>query len=312
MRVVTFGEIMLRLSPPANTRFSQAQSYDAHYGGSESNVAAALAQFGVDARFVTRLPDNDISDGAVAGLRALGVDTSEIARGGERVGVYYLERGAGQRPSRVIYDRKNSAIATASRDNFDWKRIIGGADWFHFSGITPALGENVAEIALDAVTCAKRCGATVSCDLNYRTALWSIGDARRVMARFAPHIDIMIANETQLRDVFGDDAHFPIAATTVRGGSSADENDFAGELRIGGTVYRSRGYRLSIVDRIGGGDAFAAGLIYAQLNGYAPQDAVEFAAAAGALKHTIDGDVLLANVSEVEAVVDGGDGRVDR
>ncbi|MCL1941301.1 MAG: sugar kinase [Synergistaceae bacterium] len=340
-RVITFGEIMLRLAPEGYYRFVQAESFGATYGGGEANVAVSLANFGVDASFVTKLPAHDIGQAAVNYLRRFGVDTSNIARGGDRVGIYFLEKGASQRASKVIYDRAASAIAEASPEDFDWKKIFEGADWFHFTGITPALGGNVPEICAEACKTAKAAGLTVSCDLNYRKNLWSREKAGQVMAGLMEHVDVCIANEEDAGDVFGIKAEgtdvtggkishegyksvakqlagrfgFSRLAITLRESVSANDNNWAAMLYEckGGEYHFSKKYAVHIVDRVGGGDSFGAGLIYGALNGMPAQEALEFAVAASALKHSIEGDFNQVSLSEVKKLA-GGDasGRVQR
>lgn len=333
MKVITFGEIMLRLSPENYLRFVQADKYGATFGGAEANVAVELSNFGVDAAFVTKLPAHEIGQAAVNSLRKFGVDTSKIVRGGDRVGVYYCEKGASQRPSKVIYDRAGSSFVTAAAAEFDWDKIFEGADWFHFTGITPALSDSVAAICLQAVQAAKQKNITVSCDLNYRQKLWSKEKAGRVMEELLRYTDVCVSNEGQAWDLYGirsdkATAHerlaevaarlqerfsFDSVALTLRDSKSASDNDWSGMLYIGGKPYFSRKYEMHIVDRVGGGDGFGGGLIYALLNGYAPQKAIEFAVAAGCLKHSIEGDYNLVSVQEVETLA-GGDasGRVQR
>lgn len=339
LKVVTFGEIMLRLAPDGYSRFVQAESFGATYGGGEANVAVSLANFGLDAAFVTRLPSHDIGQAAVNSLRRFGVDVSGIARGGDRVGIYFLEKGASQRPSKVIYDRAGSSIATASLGDFDWAKMFDGAYWFHFTGITPALGDNVAEICAEAAKAAKAASLTVSCDLNYRKNLWSREKAGKVMAGLMEHVDVCIANEEDAGDVFGIRAEntdvtggkisregyadvakrlserfgFKKVAITLRESVSANDNNWAAMLYTNGETYFSKKYPVHIVDRVGGGDSFGAGLIYASLKGMPPQQALEFAVAASALKHSIEGDFNHASVAEVEKLAGGdGSGRVQR
>lgn len=339
MRVVTFGEIMLRLTPPLYNRFSQAETMMATYGGGEANVAIALSNFGIDTEYVTKLPKHQMGQNAVNELRRYGVETKHIARGGERIGIYFLEKGASQRASKVIYDRAHSSIATASRDDFDWEEIFKDADWFHFTGITPALGENVVEITLDAVKEAKKQGVYVSCDLNYRNNLWSKEDANKTMSMLAEYIDLVIANEEDAFDTFGikakeydvtsgelnteayidvakqmvDKFGFKVVATTLRESISANDNNWSAMLYKDGEAHFSKVYPVHIVDRVGGGDSFGSGLIYALLNDYSNQDAVEFAVAASALKHTIEGDFNRVDVDEVTKLAQGdGSGRVQR
>ncbi len=338
-RIVTFGEIMLRLAPEGYLRFFQNDTMQATFGGGEANVAVSLANYGMDASFVTKLPSHAIGQGAVNSLRALGVDTKDIVRGGERVGIYYLEKGASQRGSVCIYDRAYSAIQLAKREDFDWDKIFEGADWFHFTGITPALGENLVEICLDACKAAKAKGVKISCDLNYRGKLWTRDQAREAMTKLCKYVDVCISNEEDAKDVFGIEAEntdiyggkldkegyksvakqlmdtfgFEKVAITLRSSISANDNDWAGMLYDGENYCFSKEYHLHIVDRVGGGDSFGGGLIYALLNGKTTQEAVEFAVAASALKHSIEGDYNRVTVSEVEKLA-GGDasGRVQR
>ena len=338
-RIVTFGEIMLRLAPEGYLRFFQNDRMQATFGGGEANVAVSLANYGMDASFVTKLPAHAIGQGAVNSLRALGVDTRDIVRGGDRVGIYYLEKGASQRGSVCIYDRAYSAIQLASRDDFDWDKIFEGADWFHFTGITPALGENLVEICLDACKAAKAKGVKISCDLNYRGKLWTRQQAREAMTKLCEYVDVCISNEEDAKDVFGIEAEntdiyggkldkegyksvakqlmdtfgFEKVAITLRSSISASDNDWAGMLYDGESYCFSKEYHLHIVDRVGGGDSFGGGLIYSLLSGKDSQSAIEFAVAASALKHSIEGDYNRVTVAEVEKLA-GGDasGRVQR
>lgn len=330
---------MLRLAPEGYYRFVQAEKYGATFGGGEANVAVSLANFGVDAVFVSKVPKHEIGQACVNSLRRFGVDTDEILRGGDRLGIYYLEKGASQRPSKVIYDRAGSSISQAAKDEFDWDDILEGADWFHFTGITPALGDNVAEICLEAVKAARAKGITVSCDLNYRNKLWSKEKAGEVMGELCKYVDVCIANEQDADDVFGIKARntdvtsgkvdhegykdvalqlkerfgFKKVAITLRGSISANDNDWAGMLYDGSDFYFSRTYPVHIVDRVGGGDSFGGGLIYACLNDYSGQDTINFAVAASCLKHSIEGDYNMVTVDEVKKLA-GGDasGRVQR
>ncbi len=338
-RVVTFGELMLRLAPEGYSRFQQADRYQATYGGGEANVAVSLSQFGLDAAFVSKLPTHDIGQAGVNALQRYGVNTGCIVRGGGRVGIYYLEKGASQRPSKVIYDRSGSAIAEAAPEDFDWDAILAGASWFHFTGITPALGDNVATICLEACQAARRLGITVSCDLNYRKNLWSREKAGAVMTSFMPYVDICIANEEDAADVFGIRAantdvtagqisregyqdvarrlaerfDFREVAITLRTSLSASENKWAAMLYDGDAFYFSKEYHIRIVDRVGGGDSFGAGLIYASLTGAGPQERLEFAVAASCLKHTVEGDFNLVSAEEISHLAQGdGSGRVQR
>lgn len=338
-QVVTFGEIMLRLAPEGYLRFVQAEELGATFGGGEANVAVSLCNFNIDAAFVTKLPGHEIGQAAVNSLRRYGVDTSLITRGGERVGIYYLEKGASQRPSKVIYDRAGSAIAKAAQEDFDWDSIFDGCKWFHFTGITPALGQNVADICLTACKKAKEKGVTVSCDLNFRKNLWSSEQAGKTMGALMEYVDVCIANEEDADKVFGikadgtdvdggklnhegyksvakqltDRFHLKAAAITLRTSHSANDNDWAAMLYDGKDYHFSKSYAVHIVDRVGGGDSFGAGLIYAMLQGYSSQDTIEFATAASCLKHSIETDFNHVTVSEVQALVSGGgSGRVQR
>lgn len=338
-RVITFGEIMLRLAPDGYSRFVQADSFAATYGGGEANVAVSLANFGIDAAYVTKLPVHEIGQAALNSLRKYGVDTSHIVRGGDRVGIYFLEKGASQRPSKVIYDRANSSIAAAVETDFDWDVIFEGADWFHFTGITPALGENAVRICLSACKAARAKGITVSCDLNYRGKLWTKEKAGYVMGQLCEYIDVCIANEEDAGDVFGITASdtdvtggkvshegymdvarklaerfgFKKVAITLRGSISANDNRWAAMLYEDGRYFFSKEYLMHIVDRVGGGDSFGGGLIYACLNGFCSQEIIEFAAAASCLKHSVEGDFNLVSADEVLKLA-GGDssGRVQR
>lgn len=338
-KVVCFGEIMLRLAPPGYERFVQAKSFDVVYGGGEANVSVSLANYGMDAAFVTRLPENPIAQAAINELRRYGVDTSMITLGGERVGIYYIEKGASQRASKVVYDRAHSSISTAKVGDFDWNKIFEGAEWFHFTGITPALGDNVAEVTLEACKIAKEKGLTVSCDLNFRKNLWTSAKAGQVMGGLMQYVDVCIANEEDAEKVFGIKAAetditggklshegyktvaeelkkkfgFKKVAITLRGSISASDNNWAAMLYDGTDFFFSKSYPIHIVDRVGGGDSFGGGLIYALMNGYSSQDVIEFAVAASCLKHSIEGDFNHATLSEVKALMGGdGSGRVQR
>lgn len=330
---------MLRLAPEGYYRFVQAETYGATYGGGEANVAVSLANFGMDAAFVTKLPSHEIGQAGVNSLRKYGVDTSMITRGGSRVGIYFLEKGASQRPSKVIYDRAGSSIAEAATADFDWDTIFEGADWFHFTGITPALNDNVAEICREACRKAKEKGITISCDLNYRNKLWSKEKAGEVMGELCRYVDVCIANEEDAGDVFGikaantdvttgkvnhegyqavakqlaDRFGFSRVAITLRESVSANDNNWAAMLYDGTEYYFSKKYPMHIVDRVGGGDSFGGGLIYACLQEMEPQQVIEFAVAASCLKHSIEGDFNMVSVDEVMKLA-GGDasGRVQR
>ncbi len=338
-RIVTFGEIMLRLAPNGYYRFFQNDQMQATFGGGEANVAVSLANYGMDSVYVTKLPKHAIGQAAVDSLRAFGVDTSKIVRGGERVGIYFLEKGASQRGSVCIYDRAYSAIQQAQATDFDWDYIFDGADWFHFTGITPALGANVVEICKQACIAAKAKGVKISCDLNYRGKLWTREEARAAMTELCQYVDVCISNEEDAKDVFGIEAedtdiyggklnhegyksvakqladkfNFEKVAITLRTSISASDNDWAGMLYDGENYCFSKTYHLRIVDRVGGGDSFGGGLIYALLSGKDTQETIEFAVAASALKHSIEGDYNRVSVSEVEKLAGGDDsGRVQR
>ena len=339
MKVITFGELMLRLAPEGYYRFVQAEKFGATYGGGEANVAVSLANYGLDVAFVSKIVKNPIGDAAVNSLRRFGVDTSLITRGGERMGIYFLEKGASQRPSKVVYDRAHSSISEATQEDFDWNKIFDGVDWFHFTGITPALGKNVAEICLSALKEAKKRNITVSCDLNYRKKLWSKQEANETMSELAKYVDVVIANEEDAADVFDihasssdvtkgelnrdgyievakkltDKFGFKKVAITLRESISANDNKWSGMLYVGGEAYFSKKYDVHIVDRVGGGDSFGGGLIYSLLNNFEPQKAIEFAVGASCLKHTIEGDYNLVSVDEVLSLIGGNaSGRVQR
>ena len=339
MKVVTFGEIMLRLAPEGYLRFTQADRFGVVYGGGEANVAVSLANFGVESQFVSRLPKHEIGQAALNSLRRYGVDTSHIVRGGERLGIYYLEKGASQRPSKVIYDRAGSAFAASSAENYDWNEIFRGTDWFHFTGITPALGGNIASVCLTAAREARKRGITVSCDLNYRKKLWSKEEACRTMSEICSYVDVCIANEEDADDVFGIHAAstdvqkgildregyvsvadqlgkrfgFKVVAITLRESISASDNVWSAMLYADEKAYFSRKYPIRIVDRVGGGDSFGAGLIYAMLCGWNEQKIIEFAVAASCLKQTVEGDYNMVSADEVLSLAEGNaSGRVQR
>lgn len=337
-KVVTMGEIMLRLSPPDKLRFSQAQSLDVIYGGGEANVAVSLANYGMDAHFVSKLPENEIAQCAVNHLRNYGVNTDYITRGGDRIGIYFLEHGASMRPSKVVYDRANSAIAEATVEDFDFDTIFEGADWFHFSGITPALGGQAAYVTEEALKAAKRHGVTVSVDLNYRKKLWTPDEAKEVMTNLMQYVDVCIGNEEDAEKVLGfkpgetdvtsgeleldgyksifkqmqEQFGFKYVVTTLRESFSASDNGWSALIYNGEEFYQSKRYDIRIVDRVGGGDSFAGGLIYGLLTGDF-KHALEFAVGASAMKHTIFGDANLVTVDEVETLIQGdASGRVQR
>ena len=338
-RIITFGEIMMRLNPAGYLRFVQAEGFDATYAGGEANVAVSLANYGMDAAYVTKVPKHEIGQCAVNALRKFGVDTKYMVRGGDRLGIYFVEKGASQRASKVIYDRAHSAISQATAADFDWDAIFEGADWFHWTGITPALGGELPAICLEACKAAKAKGVKISCDLNYRKKLWTTAEANKVMSELMPYVDVCIANEEDAKDVFGIEAtgtdinagklnhegYISVAqqiidrfgcekvAITLRSSISANDNDWAAMLYTEGKAYFSPSYRIHIVDRVGGGDSFGGGLIYATLTGKEPQDAINFAVAASCLKHTIEYDFNLMSVAEVESLAAGNaTGRVQR
>lgn len=338
-KIVTMGEIMLRLSTPGHSRFVCTDSFDAVYGGGEANVAVSCANYGHDAIFVTKLPENELGQAAVNSLRRYGVNTEYIARGGERIGIYFLESGSAMRPSKVIYDRAYSAISEADASDFDFDAIMKGADWFHWSGITPAISDKAAELTRLACEAAKRHGVTVSVDLNFRKKLWTSQKARSVMRPLMKYVDVCIGNEEDAElclgfkpdsDVVGgktdadgyksifkamaDEFGFRYVATTLRESFSASHNGWKAMIYDGREFYESKRYDiLPIVDRVGGGDSFSAGLIHGLLTMGNQSDALEFAVAASALKHTIEGDFNMVSVHEVEALAKGdASGRVQR
>ncbi len=338
-KIVTLGEIMLRLSTPGYERFVQADSFDVCYGGGEANVAVSLAGFGHDVSYVTKLPENEIGESALQALRREGVDCSFIARGGERLGIYFLETGASVRPSKVVYDRAHSAIAEASPSDFDFDAIFEGADWFHFTGITPAISDAATEVTRAALKAAKRHGLTVSCDLNYRKKLWSSEKAKSVMTDLMQYVDVCIGNEEDAQKVLGfvpgdtdvtkgklelagyeamframqEKFGFRYVVSSLRESFSASDNAWSAAIWDGKEFYHSKTYKLHIVDRVGGGDSFAAGLICGLAEGKSAAEALEFAVAASALKHTIPGDFNHVTRGEVLALAGGdGSGRVQR
>ncbi len=338
-KIVTFGEIMLRLSTPGNSRFVQADSFDAGYGGGEANVAVRLANYGHEASFLTKLPTHEIGQAAVNSLRRFGVDTSSIARGGDRVGIYFLETGAAMRPSKVVYDRAHSAIAEADPDDFHFAKAMEGADWFHWTCITPAISDKAARLVLLACKEAKRQWLTVSVDLNFRKKLWTKEKAQSVMIPLMDYVDVCIGNEEdaelclgfrpdsdveagqtdaagyktifrQMQQKFG----FKYVVSSLRESYSASHNGWKGLIYDGSEFYQSKHYDISpIVDRVGGGDSFAAGIIHGLLTKSTAAEALEFAVAASALKHTLPGDFNMVSAAEVEARAGGeGSGRVQR
>lgn len=339
LKVVTLGEIMLRLSTPGFKRFVQAESFDVTYGGGEANVCAALCNYGLHGTFVTRVPDNPLGQSAINHLRRYGVDTQYVVRGGERLGIYFLETGASMRASQVLYDRAGAAIADADISEFDFDKILEGASWFHTTGITPALSDKAAALTEAALKAAKAKGITTSIDLNYRKKLWSREKAREVMTRLCQYVDVCIGNEEdadttlgfkakdtdvtkgelnlegfkdvfkQMKEKFG----FKYIASSLRESHSASDNGWSALVYNGTDFYHSKRYEVRIVDRVGSGDSFASGLIYGLVTGMAMKEAAEFAVAASALKHTIPGDLNHATLSEVKGLMKGdASGRVQR
>lgn len=340
-RIVTFGEIMLRLKPPAFERFFQSPVLEATFGGGEANVAVSLAQFGMESSFMTVLPSNDIGNACIGELRRFGVDTSSIVRDDGRMGIYFLETGSNQRASKVIYDRANASIAIAKPGSIDWKSVFDGATWFHITGITPALSQSAADLSFEAVKAAKAMGVKVSCDLNFRKNLWKYGKtAPEVMCELMKYVDFAIANEEDCQKSLGVkietnvekgeldmDTYKKLAekvmsdypslggiAITLRESKSADTNGWSACLHDGKNFYHSKKYMITdIVDRVGGGDSFSAGIIYGLLNYENREDSLNFAVAASCLKHTISGDFNRVSVKEVTALMGGdGSGRVQR
>ena len=339
--VVCFGEVMMRLCPPGYLRLSQTDKLEMTFGGAECNVSVSLANYGMKARYVTRLPENPLTDAFLYQMRGFGVDVDYVVKGGDRFGIYFVEKGASMRPSKVIYDRKYSSISTAQVGDIDWDKVFEGATWFHWTGITPALSDSAAALTLEACKAAKAKGITISCDLNYRKNLWSREKAKEVMTELVKYVDVMIANEEDSKDEFGiaaegtdietgklseagyRDLAKKLSATfgakkvafTLRESFSANDNNWSALLYDAATdsAVRSRQYAIHIVDRVGGGDSFGGGLIYALSNGYSDEDAINFAAAASALKHTIEGDFNRVSLDEVKKLMNGSaSGRVQR
>lgn len=339
-KMVGFGDFLLRLNPEGYLRFSQADRMQTYFTGAEANVCVSLSCMGVETEFVTRVPNNDIAQAGLGQLSKYRVRLDHVALGGERLGLFYVEKGASQRPSKVIYDRKYSSICTAAPDDFCWPEILKDAAWLHITGITPALGGNLPCICLEALQTAKKMGVTVSCDLNYRKKLWSPEAAGAVMRQLLPYVDVLIANEEDCAQVLGISAsdtdidagklsragyiavarqvcqelpNLKAVGITLRGSISASDNDWAAMLYQDGNGYFSRQYHMHIVDRVGGGDSFAAGLIYAKMHNLDAQAAIEFAAAASCLKHSIEMDYNLSTAEEIWALAKGnGSGRVQR
>ena len=338
-KIVTMGEIMLRLSTPGNSRFVQSDSFDVNYGGGEANVAVSLQNCGDEAFFVSKLPLHEMGQAAINSLRRFGVHTDYIARGGNRMGVYFLETGSSLRPSKVIYDRSHSSFSETTPEEFDFDTIFAGADWFHWSGITPALSKNAADCVEKACIAAKKAGITISCDLNYRQKLWSVKEAQKVMCPLMKYVDVCIGNEEDAekclgfrpeadvesgkteaegyKSIFLDMVKkfgFKYVVGTLRESFSASHNGWKAMIYDGKEFYMSRRYEITpIVDRVGGGDSFSAGIIHGLANGKPMDWALDFAVAASALKHTIPGDVNMVSLQEVECLMKGnGSGRVER
>lgn len=338
-KIITFGEIMLRLAPNNYERFAQSNQFQATYGGGEANVAVSLARFGNDVTFITRLPNNPIGDAALDSVRRYGVKTDDIVRGGDRIGIYFLEHGASIRPSKVTYDRAGSAISQIEQGMVDWESAFKDKNWFHVTGITPALSKSAAAVTIEALKIAKETGLTISCDLNYRKKLWTKDQARKTMTEVVKYVDIVIGNEEDASDVFGIEAestdvtsgelsldHYKSVAEklkdycqcdkvaiTLRESISASDNGWSALIYDGSELLVSRKYPIHLVDRVGGGDSFCAGLIQGLSNGWSNKDALEFAVAASALKQTIPGDMNLINEEEVLQIVKGDlSGRVQR
>jgi 2-dehydro-3-deoxygluconokinase len=330
--VVTLGEIMLRLSTPGHQRFPQARHLEMNFGGAEANAAVMIAQLGAPARFITRLPENELAQAALDELRGLGVGVDQVVRGGDRLGVYFLEHGASQRAGKVIYDRAHSAMAEAQPRDFDWPVIFQGASWFHWSGITPALSANAAALVAEACLAAKKLGLTVSFDLNFRAKLWNAARAGEVLAPLMAHVDLCLTSAEEARSVFGlpldpqgadreekaarslqERFGFKTVALTMRQADTADSTSWGAMLWSEGRAHFSRRHEIQIVDRVGAGDSFTGALIFALQRNDRPQTALEFAVAASALKHTIAGDYNRVSLAEVEALAaGGGGGRVQR
>lgn len=345
-KIVTFGELMLRLMPEGHHRFVQVNNFNAEFGGAEANVAVSLANFGMDSYFVTKLPEHQIGQSALNSIRKFGVKTDFIARGGQRLGIYFLEKGASQRGSLCIYDRKNSSFAESSACDYDWNKIFADAKWFHITGVTPALSKNVAMLVLDACKIAKSNGISISCDLNYRSKLWTKSQAKKTMTEIAKYVDVCIANEEDALNVFGIKTQktnvdsgiidknafertaielskkfgFQKVAITLRQSINADFNKWSALLYDGKETFFSREYSIQIVERVGAGDAFAAALIFGLLQQQkkitsfeTSAQVVEFASAASCLKHTIEGDFNQVSVEEILKLVNSeGTGRVSR
>ena len=337
--VIGFGDFLVRLSPPGYRRFMQADELEINYTGAEANVLVSLSMMGQATQFVTKVPRNDVAMTAVTSLRRYGVGTDHIAYGGERMGVFYLEKGASQRPSKIVYDRKYTSIATAKTEDFDWDAIFNNAEWLHITGITPALSETMPQVCIDACQIAHEKGLMISCDLNYRKNMWSQAQAKQTMERILPMVDILLANEEDADKVLGicatdtdviagrlnHNGYADVArqiverygvkavAVTLRRSISASDNEWAAMLYADGKPYFSKSYAIHIVDRVGGGDSFAAGLIFAMMHQYDSQKAIEYAVAASCLKHSIEMDFNLSTEAEINNLMAGdGSGRVQR
>lgn len=338
-KLVCFGELMLRLNPEGHYRLVQADNFEVSFAGGEANVAVDVVSLGGKASFISKLPSHEIGKSAVNALRRYGVDVEQMVYGGPRVGIYFVEKGASQRASKVIYDRAGSSISLAQESDFDWKKIFEGVKWFHFTGITPALKGNLPAICLEACKAAKKKGIMVSCDLNYRKKLWSREEAGKIMGTLMPYVDLCIANEEDAADVFdihssntdvqsgklNKEGYEEVArkltekfgcryvAITLRESISASRNKWSAMLYTQDRSYFSKEYDIQIVDRVGGGDSFGGGLIYAMMEEFPPQKAIEFATAASCLKHTIEHDFNLITREETENLMNGnGSGRVVR
>ena len=325
-RVVTFGEIMMRLNPEGYMELLQAPSLNISFAGGEANAAVSIANFGMDVDFVTKLPKNVLGKRAAMELRKYGVEVNKIVYGGPRLGTYFVEKGVSQRPVKVLYDRQNSSIALAKRSDFDWEKILEGASWFHFTGITPALGGECVEICKDALKVCKKKDITVCCDINYREKLWTKEAAGKVMTELLEYVDVCLINEGQAKDVLGIHGKYEyrkencrsvaeqvadrfgckIVAATLRTSISASVNGWSGMLYTNGEAYYSADYKFEIVDRLGGGDSFAGALIYSLASGYDPQKTIEFATAASCLKHTIEYDYNLSTIEDVNLLIQNG------
>jgi 2-dehydro-3-deoxygluconokinase len=341
MKVITFGEILLRLAPQGHKKLFQNDIFETSFCGAEANVAVSLANYGIDSCFVTKVPDNEVGQAAINSLRYFGVDTSKVIKGGERLGLYYLEKGASQRPSKVLYDRAYSAIANSNVEEFDWDHIFDGVEWFHFSGINPALSDSMAKISLVACKVARTKGITISCDINYRSKLWTKAQAKETMTKLMRYVDVCIGNEEDAENVFEIKAYntdvlignvdhksyeevakkisyefgCKYVAITLRTSLSASINKWAGMLYTADEdkCYLAKEYMIDIIDRVGSGDSFAAGIIYSLISKVKEQGAIEFAVAASCLKHTLEGDYNRLNVDDVLALVNGdSSGRVQR